>query len=176
MQAFYDQKVVWGGCDSFVTDTSRIPTARCAKVKVPVNYDKLMGAVAELAVLRVPATGKRVGALLVNPGGPGGSGVDLAAGMGAKLGDSAIGQSFDIVGFDPRGVGGSTPTLRCRTDAEFDAFRMSRWPTTARPGWPTSRTCTANTSTNARTGWGSTSWPTPELLRQQEIWISSGAS
>ncbi|ALM16288.1 alpha/beta hydrolase [Mycobacteroides abscessus] len=123
LQAFYDQKVVWGGCDSFVTDTSRIPTARCAKVKVPVNYDKLMGAVAELAVLRVPATGKRVGALLVNPGGPGGSGVDLAAGMGAKLGDSAIGQSFDIVGFDPRGVGGSTPTLRCRTDAEFDAFR-----------------------------------------------------
>lgn len=52
LQAFYDQKVVWGGCDSFVTDTSRIPTARCAKVKVPVNYDKLMGAVAELAVLR----------------------------------------------------------------------------------------------------------------------------
>ncbi|MGL5444302.1 MAG: alpha/beta hydrolase, partial [[Mycobacterium] stephanolepidis] len=86
LQAFYDQKVVWGGCDGFVSDTSRIPTARCAKVKVPVNYDKLMGAVAELAVLKVPASGKRIGALLVNPGGPGGSGVDLAAGMGAKLG------------------------------------------------------------------------------------------
>ncbi|MGH3726761.1 MAG: alpha/beta hydrolase [Mycobacterium sp.] len=123
LQAFYDQKVQWGSCGSFVADTSHIPTALCAKVKVPVSYDKLMGSVAELAVLKVPATGKRVGALLVNPGGPGGSGVDLAAGMGAKLGDSPIGQSFDIVGFDPRGVGGSTPSLRCRTDAQFDAYR-----------------------------------------------------
>lgn len=123
LEAFYTQRVHWAACDGFVGDTSRIPTAECAKVKVPVNYDKPLGDVAELAVLKVPATGKRVGALLVNPGGPGGSGVSLAGGMGVKLAESAVGRSFDIVGFDPRGVGGSAPSLRCRTDAEFDAFR-----------------------------------------------------
>ncbi|EUA00850.1 alpha/beta hydrolase fold family protein [Mycobacterium kansasii 824] len=78
---------------------------------------------AKLAVIRVPATGQRIGSLLFNPGGPGASAVDMVAVMAPELKDTDIARHFDLVGFDPRGVGHSTPALRCRTDAEFDAYR-----------------------------------------------------
>ena len=114
---------VWGGCERFVADTGPIPTAQCGSVSVPVDYANPEGAQAHLAILRVPATGDRVGVLMVNPGGPGASAVDTVAGMAAALADTEIRRRFDLVGFDPRGVGHSTPELRCRTDAEFDAYR-----------------------------------------------------
>ena len=113
----------WVPCNGFISDTSDIPTARCTTVSVPVDYDKPTGAQAKLAVIRVPATGQRIGSLLVNPGGPGASAVDMVAGMAPDLKNSEISQHFDLVGFDPRGVGHSTPALRCRSDAEFDAYR-----------------------------------------------------
>ena len=119
----YGQPPVWGGCQQFVGDTTAIPTARCGTVTVPVDYANPQGAQAQLAVIRIPATGDRIGVLMVNPGGPGASAVDTVAGMGAALADTEIGRRFDLVGFDPRGVGHSTPELRCRTDAEFDAYR-----------------------------------------------------
>ena len=58
-----------------------------------------------------------------NPGGPGASAVETVAGIGTALADTEIGRRFDLIGIDPRGVGRSTPQVRCRTDAEFDAFR-----------------------------------------------------
>ncbi|MCV7414461.1 alpha/beta hydrolase [Mycolicibacterium litorale] len=119
----YGQPPVWGSCQQIVADPGRIPTAQCGTVSVPVNYDQPDGAQAQLAVIRVPATGDRLGVLMVNPGGPGASAVDTVAGMGVALADTEIGRRFDLVGFDPRGVGHSTPQLRCRTDAEFDAYR-----------------------------------------------------
>ncbi|RFD25565.1 alpha/beta hydrolase [Mycobacterium uberis] len=117
------QQQNWGNCGVFLPDTSGIPSARCAKVSVPVDYNSPGGAYAELAVIRVPATGQRIGSLLFNPGGPGASAVDMVAAMTSGLRWTDIGRHFDLVGFDPRGVGHSTPTLRCRTDAEFDAYR-----------------------------------------------------
>ncbi|PEG34655.1 alpha/beta hydrolase [Mycolicibacterium agri] len=119
----YGEPPVWGGCERFVADTSKIPAAQCGTVSVPVDYANPEGPQAELAVIKVPATGDRIGVLMVNPGGPGASAVDTVAGMGAALADTEIGRRFDLVGFDPRGVGHSTPELRCRTDAEFDAYR-----------------------------------------------------
>lgn len=116
-------QVQWGSCDPVIGDTSDIPTARCAMVPVPVDYDHPGPAQAQLAVIRIPATGKRIGSLLINPGGPGASAVETVASLGEVLEDTPIGDHFDLVGFDPRGVGHSTPELRCRTDAEFDAFR-----------------------------------------------------
>ncbi|WP_155722843.1 alpha/beta hydrolase, partial [Mycobacterium avium] len=113
----------WGSCSQFVTDTSDIPTAQCTTVSVPIDYNNPGAGQAKLAVIRVPATGQRMGSLLVNPGGPGGSAVDMVAAMASDMDNSAIRRSFDLVGFDPRGVGHSTPPLRCRTDAEFDAYR-----------------------------------------------------
>src|SRR6202008_3071090 len=53
----------------------------------------------------------------------GASAVDMVAAMASDLQDTDITRNFDLVGFDPRGVGHSTPALRCRTDAEFDAYR-----------------------------------------------------
>jgi len=119
----YGQPPTWGGCEGMIGDVSKIPTAQCGTVSVPVDYAKPEGAQAQLAVIRVPATGDRMGVLMVNPGGPGASAVDTVAGMGAALADTDIGRRFDLVGIDPRGVGHSTPELRCRTDAEFDAYR-----------------------------------------------------
>ena len=119
----YGQPPVWSSCEQFVGDASAIPTAQCGTVSVPVDYANPDGAQAQLAVIRIPASGDRIGVLMVNPGGPGASAVDTVAGMGAALAGTDIGRRFDLVGLDPRGVGHSTPELRCRTDAEFDAYR-----------------------------------------------------
>ena len=119
----YSTALVWSSCVGVVADVSQLPTAQCGTVAVPVDYAKPQGAQAQLAIIKVPATGPRIGVLIVNPGGPGASAVDTVAGMGAALADTEILQRFDLVGIDPRGVGHSTPQLRCRTDAEFDAYR-----------------------------------------------------
>ncbi len=113
----------WGSCQQWLGDTGDLPAARCATVSVPVDYGKPDGAQAQLAVIKIPATGERIGALMINPGGPGQSAVDVVAGMAASFADNEITRHFDLVGFDPRGVGHSTPEVRCRTDAEFDAYR-----------------------------------------------------
>ncbi len=116
----------WGDCARFLGDSGALPTAQCGTVAVPLDWNDPAdpdGPRAQLAVIKVPARGERIGVLMVNPGGPGASAVDVVAAMGAALADTEIGQRFDLVGFDPRGVGHSTPELRCRTDAEFDAYR-----------------------------------------------------
>lgn len=78
----------------------------CAKVKVPLDYDKLDGKKIRLGILRDPANEpkKRIGSVFVNPGGPGGSATDFAASVRGMLGKQ-VQQRFDIVGIDPRGVG-----------------------------------------------------------------------
>lgn len=115
----------WGSCASWVQNSAAIPTAQCSTVPVPLDWNSTdpQGAQAQLAVIRIPASGARIGALFINPGGPGASAVDTVAGMGAALAGSPLTDHFDLVGFDPRGVGHSTPELRCRTDAEIDAYR-----------------------------------------------------
>jgi pimeloyl-ACP methyl ester carboxylesterase len=117
-------QAVWGSCAQFIGDASSdLPTAQCTRVPVPIDDANPVGPQAQLAVIRIPASGERIGALFVNPGGPGASAVDAVAGMGYALAGSPINEHFDLVGFDPRGVGHSTPEARCRTDAEFDAWR-----------------------------------------------------
>jgi pimeloyl-ACP methyl ester carboxylesterase len=116
-------QLTWGSCGRFLGNASDVPSAQCTTVPVPIDYDNPGGPQAQLAVIRIPATGPRIGALLINPGGPGASAVDTVADIGVGLADSEISRRFDLVGFDPRGVGYSTPALRCQTDAEFDAYR-----------------------------------------------------
>jgi pimeloyl-ACP methyl ester carboxylesterase len=86
---------------------------QCATVRVPLDYGNPSGTKISLALIRLPAGDpqRRIGSLLLNPGGPGGSGVDLVRGIGPMLPLELRGR-FDIVGFDPRGIMGSTP-LRC---------------------------------------------------------------
>jgi pimeloyl-ACP methyl ester carboxylesterase len=86
----------------------------CATAVVPLDYDRPKGKQITLALTRLPAAdpGRRIGSLFINPGGPGGSGVEFVQGAGPFLYSDEVRARFDLVGFDPRGVIGSTP-LRC---------------------------------------------------------------
>ena len=92
----------------------------CGKLAVPLDYDKPEGDTADIFVVRVRSNhqSQRIGSLLVNPGGPGGSGVNLAAGLVSALSDTVF-DHFDLVGFDPRGVGLSEP-VQCISDQQKD--------------------------------------------------------
>jgi pimeloyl-ACP methyl ester carboxylesterase len=89
--------------------------AQCASLRVPLDYRHPGGRMIALALSRVPATAppsQQQGVLLVNPGGPGGSGLGLAGTVATQL-DPRVAARYTIVGFDPRGVGSSTPALHC---------------------------------------------------------------
>lgn len=87
----------------------------CATLTVPLDYDQPNGDTIDLALIRVPASSDRQGAVLFNPGGPGGSGFDPIAVAGTSI-SSALGlDSFDLIGFDPRGVDRSAG-IRCVSD------------------------------------------------------------
>jgi pimeloyl-ACP methyl ester carboxylesterase len=86
----------------------------CATLTVPLDYANPTGEQIDLAVVRRTATGDRVGSLVVNPGGPGASGVDYVR-RGAV---DSMRESFDVVSWDPRGVGASRP-LECIPDVDF---------------------------------------------------------
>ncbi|WP_462283877.1 alpha/beta hydrolase [Nostocoides sp.] len=112
LATFYRQQLAWTDCDS----------AKCAKLTVPLDYAKPDGATIELSVLKVAARSsrKRIGSLLVNPGGPGGSGVEYARYADFVVG-APVRDTYDVVGFDPRGVGDSDP-VECLTPPEMDHY------------------------------------------------------
>ncbi len=115
--------IQWAGCEPAASDESRIPPgAECGKLSVPVDYTKPDGDVAQIAMIRFPATGDKIGSLIINPGGPGESGVEAAAGIANTL-PQPVRERFDLVGFDPRGVANSTPAVWCNSDADNDRLR-----------------------------------------------------
>jgi pimeloyl-ACP methyl ester carboxylesterase len=87
---------------------------QCATARVPLDYDRPRGTKISLALIRLPAgdPARRIGSIFINPGGPGGSGVDFVRAAGPILYSDEVRARFDLVGFDPRGIIGSTP-LRC---------------------------------------------------------------
>jgi pimeloyl-ACP methyl ester carboxylesterase len=97
----------------------------CAEIEVPLDYADPDGDVITLSMLRAPAedAGRRIGSLVVNPGGPGVSAMDYAARSGSAFGEE-LRAVFDIVGVDPRGVAASTP-VECRSDEELDTYIAS---------------------------------------------------
>ncbi len=98
------------------------PSAECGELAVPIDYSKPENGVATIALIRFRGSGAKIGSLLMNPGGPGGSGVQFTAGILKDL-PQPLRERFDIVGFDPRGVGLSRPAVRCNSDAENDRER-----------------------------------------------------
>src|SRR3954452_13632391 len=82
----------------------------CGRTEVPISYDEPQGATLPLFLIRVRIAGQtdKIGSLVVNPGGPGGSGADAAIGLALTMPEDVL-RRFDLVGFDPRGVGSSTP-------------------------------------------------------------------
>ncbi|MBJ7399940.1 alpha/beta hydrolase [Mycolicibacterium sp.] len=120
------QPVQWGPCRSSGGsggEAMPIPAgAQCGKIAVPVDYSKPDGDEATLALIRFPAIGEKIGSLIINPGGPGASGIEAAASIVEGL-PPDMRRRFDLVGFDPRGVGGSTPAVWCNSDADNDRLR-----------------------------------------------------
>lgn len=130
LDRFYDQKLSWGDCASYATgaqseDAFRTPGVDCARLTVPLDYTRPQGGTITIGLLRHKASdpADRIGSLVMNPGGPGGSGMEAAAHLVPTVANNAIGLRFDLVGFDPRGVGASRPRVRCLSDAEWDAER-----------------------------------------------------
>jgi pimeloyl-ACP methyl ester carboxylesterase len=111
LSAYYAQELRWQSC---------YENYECADLLVPIDYTNLKLGTFDISVLKYPTTNKKkLGSLIVNPGGPGGSGVDYAY-AAEYLFSPAILSAYDIVGFDPRGVSRSEPII-CLTDKELDA-------------------------------------------------------
>lgn len=111
----FERRLDWQECET------GLPGSECAVFEVPLDYDDPDGERIEIAVKRVPATGDDVlGSLVINPGGPGGSGYDFVDHSPYAIGE-AVRERFDVVGFDPRGVGRSTPLI-CMDAEGIDDF------------------------------------------------------
>lgn len=120
LEQFYEQKVTWEDCN---------PKSQCAKIEVPLNYEQSSAQTIEIAVKKRPADEKAIGTLLVNPGGPGGSGQEMIDAANYYFPD-LVRENFDILGFDPRGVGESTP-IDCLDDAELARVLEASYPDNA---------------------------------------------
>jgi pimeloyl-ACP methyl ester carboxylesterase len=125
-------EIAWSGCG----DDPALAAFECAEVEVPTDHDRPRGATTTIALTRLPATDpqQRIGSLFTNPGGPGGSGVDFVQQLGEVAWTPEVRARFDVIGFDPRGVGGSDPATCFRTEARETAFFADQpaFPVTAR--------------------------------------------
>ncbi|MEU9338400.1 alpha/beta hydrolase [Streptomyces sp. NPDC048290] len=118
LTSYYGQKPAWRGCG--------VPGFQCATVRAPLDYGNPGAGDVRLAVARKKATGpgKRLGSLLVNPGGPGGSAVDFLqsyAGIGYP---EEVRARYDMVAVDPRGVARSEP-VRCLDGPGMDRYTQT---------------------------------------------------
>ncbi len=130
LERFYGQQLGWEDCAPYATTgpTTTLfkskKSIECARLEVPLDYTKPDGRTIKIGLLRQRALKDRIGSLVINPGGPGASGMAAAASLSTEVKSSALGDRFDLIGFDPRGVGASEPQVKCLTDAERDADRL----------------------------------------------------
>ena len=108
LDAYYNQEIKWTNCYG---------DFECGAFEVPINYEDIKLGNFNIAVMKRPST-NAVGNLVINPGGPGGSGVDYAYSYQSVF-TSEIIKNFNLIGFDPRGVGKSAP-IKCLNDAQTD--------------------------------------------------------
>src|SRR3954462_1789550 len=96
----------------------------CGTVRVPLDYRQPNAAKLSIALVRLPATdpARRIGSLILNPGGPGGSGVDFTLFAGPALFTPQVRARFDLVGFDPRGVLRSSAVRCFGTPKQWEPF------------------------------------------------------
>ncbi len=122
---FYDQRAEWGECER-----AEYSTAECATIDVPLKWNEPGGATLSLLLTRLPAKAdKPKGSLLVNPGGPGGSGAEHVAAYGTMQISPGVLEKYNVIGFDPRGVKDSDG-IECLSDAETDEMLSTDLPDT----------------------------------------------
>jgi pimeloyl-ACP methyl ester carboxylesterase len=127
LKPYYQQRLNWRACGSNTTTGSLSSVSlsgfQCTTMRVPLDYNHPSASTdLRLAVARKQATGPgaRIGSLLVNPGGPGGSAIDYLVDATSSY-PAPVRARYDMVGVDPRGVGRSEP-IECLTDAQMDKF------------------------------------------------------
>jgi pimeloyl-ACP methyl ester carboxylesterase len=131
LEVFYDQTISWLPCDDSGDDSGDDSddhsdddsgSDRCGTVRVPVDYLDPRGEAVEIALRKVPAghQGKRRGTLFINPGGPGASGLEFAQEARDFFSDEIL-DVWDVVGFDPRGIGESGG-FECLRGRDLDAM------------------------------------------------------
>lgn len=118
LSAYYGQSLTWRECG--------VPGFECTTMKAPLNYEKPDAGDVKLAVARKKATGpgKRLGSLLVNPGGPGGSAIGYLQSYAALGYPAAVRARYDMVAVDPRGVARSEP-VKCLDGKQMDAYTQT---------------------------------------------------
>ncbi|MFE2110756.1 alpha/beta hydrolase [Kitasatospora sp. NPDC059463] len=121
LQAFYGQQLSWAACaDDPKTAKIDESAVQCTTLKVPLDYADPGAGTLDVAVVRKPAAkpDQRIGAVVVNPGGPGGTGVGFVQ-RNPDYFQKGVRERFDTVGIDPRGVGGTSP-VNCLDDRTRD--------------------------------------------------------
>ncbi len=109
LTGYLSQQLNWGECGEF----------QCTRIAVPLDYGNPGDEAISLALAKAPATrSPRLGTLFINPGGPGGSGINLLQGFNR----TGL-EQYDVIGWDPRGTGESTPVV-CFGSAETDAMNL----------------------------------------------------
>ncbi|MDO5747378.1 MAG: alpha/beta hydrolase [Actinomycetaceae bacterium] len=126
LQSFYEQKIHWKDCPDRNTrghdSSEELDDLECATVTVPVDYSHPEKATTKILMNRVSASsGSPKGSLFINPGGPGSSGTNFLEEGALFVISEEVRDEFDVIGFDPRGVGRSDP-VKCLTDKETDEF------------------------------------------------------
>lgn len=135
--AVYEQQLEWQDCgpsfgvvddleEMLVNQGMRATGIRCGWITAPLDWDNPdSDETIRLRAVHVPATGEKpIGTLLSNPGGPGASGIDLAIGLTATPSFAAVHEQYDLLGFDPRGMHGSSP-IECESDTEILELQLS---------------------------------------------------
>ncbi|WP_405396122.1 alpha/beta hydrolase [Streptomyces microflavus] len=119
LDRYTKQKPKWKRCEAAAP-----AEFQCATIKVPLDYRAPGGKRIDLAISRISSTGpgKRHGVLLSNPGGPGGQGIYMPLALQEELPEAAL-RKYDLIGFDPRGVGRSTPVTCDLTPEEENWLR-----------------------------------------------------
>jgi pimeloyl-ACP methyl ester carboxylesterase len=112
LKSFYDQDVQWSKCG---------PSFKCSQITAPLDWSHPSGKSIHLAMVEHVPSAKAIGTLFVNPGGPGGSGIEMVgAGVDYAV-DPAVAKKYNVIGFDPRGVGYSS-AVKCGGAAQLDKY------------------------------------------------------
>lgn len=129
LEKFYQQELKWKPCGGVL---------QCTELEVPMDYADPDGEKMTLALNKRPGGKSTIGSLLVNPGGPGASGLEIVRDAVPSMFGLKLQRDFDVIGFDPRGVGSSTP-VKCQTPKEQDASRQEQFDPSTDEGLATMR-------------------------------------